>query len=103
VTNAEAERLTLAFVKRHCYKRTAPLCGNSVGQDKRFLVRYMPQLNDFLHYRVIDVSTIKVLVKEWYGGSVEPPEKGEQHRALADIEDSIAELEFYRRTAFVRP
>lgn len=103
VSVAEAERQTLAFVKKHCYAQTAPLCGNSIGQDKRFLVRYMPQLNDFLHYRVVDVSTIKVLVNEWYGGKVQPPEKDEQHRALADIEDSIAELEFYRKAVFRKP
>lgn len=101
VTTAEAERRTLAFVKKYCYKGQAPLCGNSIGQDKRFLVRTMPQLIDFLHYRVVDVSTIKVLVKEWYGGQVSPPEKDEQHRALADIEDSIAELAFYRERVFV--
>lgn len=100
VSVAEAERQTLAFVKKHCYAQTAPLCGNSIGQDKRFLARYMPQLNNFLHYRVVDVSTIKVLVNEWYGGKVQSPEKDEQHRALADIEDSIAELEFYRKAVF---
>jgi oligoribonuclease len=100
VTTAEAERQTLAFVKKHCYAHTAPLCGNSIGQDKRFLVRYMPQLDQFLHYRVVDVSTIKVLVKEWYGTRIQPPEKDTQHRALADIEDSIAELAFYRKAVF---
>jgi len=99
---AEAERLTLAFVRRHCYVRTAPLCGNSIGQDKRFLARYMPRLHDFLHYKVVDVSSIKVLVKEWYGGRYESPEKQELHRALADIEESIAELRYYRETVFVR-
>ncbi len=103
VTTVEAERKTLAFVKKYCYAQTAPLCGNSIGQDKRFLSRYMPLLNDFLHYRVVDVSTIKVLVKEWYGEHVQPPEKDERHRAMADIEDSIAELAFYRGTVFVRP
>jgi oligoribonuclease len=102
VSTAEAERQTLAFVKKYCYARTAPLCGNTIGQDKRFLARYMPRLHEFLHYRVIDVSTIKVLVKEWYGGKVEPPEKDDEHRALADIEASIAELAFYRRKVFVK-
>src|SRR5512140_1926897 len=102
VTAAEAERQTLAFVKKYCYAQTAPLCGNSIGQDKRFLVRYMPQLNDFLHYRVVDVSTIKVLVKEWYGGRMQPPQKDDEHRALADIEASIAELAFYRKNVFVK-
>jgi oligoribonuclease len=102
VSVAEAERQTLAFVKRYCYKRTAPLCGNSIGQDKRFLARYMPTLHEFLHYKVVDVSSIKVLVKEWYDGKYESPEKQELHRALADIEESIAELEYYRKNVFVK-
>jgi oligoribonuclease len=102
VTTAEAERQTLAFVKKYCYTRTAPLCGNSIGQDKRFLAKYMPQLDAFLHYRTVDVSTIKVLVADWYGGKYTPPKKQEQHRALADIEESIAELDYYRKTVFVR-
>ena len=99
---AEAERQTLAFVKRYCYSRTAPLCGNSIGQDRQFLSRYMPALEDFLNYRVVDVSSIKVLVKEWYGKKLQPPPKKEQHRALDDIEESIAELDYYRRKVFVR-
>lgn len=103
VSVAEAERQTLSFVRRHCYVRTAPLCGNSIGQDKRFLARYMPQLDAFLHYRIVDVSSIKLLVSEWYGGEVKPPKKQETHRALLDIEESIAELDFYRKNVFVRP
>ncbi len=99
---AEAERLTLAFVKRYCYAHTAPLCGNSIGQDKRFLLKYMPALAGFLHYKVVDVSSIKVLVSEWYGGKYASPKKKELHQALADIEESIAELEYYRRTVFVK-
>ncbi|HWW62185.1 MAG TPA: oligoribonuclease, partial [Thermoanaerobaculia bacterium] len=102
VSVAEAEKQTLAFVKRHCYARTAPLCGNSIGQDKRFLAKYMPKLHDFLHYKVVDVSSIKVLAKEWYGGKYESPPKQELHRALADIEESIAELDYYRKTVFVK-
>ncbi len=103
VSVAEAERQTLAFVKRHCYAQTAPLCGNSIGQDKRFLIKYMPRLQEFLHYKVVDVSSIKVLVKEWYGGRYESPPKRELHRALADIEESIAELDYYRKNVFIRP
>jgi len=99
---AEAEQLTLNFVKRYCYKGTAPLCGNSIGQDKRFLIKYMPALVDFLHYKVVDVSSIKVLVSEWYGKRFAPRQKKELHQALADIEESIAELEHYRRTVFVK-
>lgn len=102
VSTAEAEKQTLAFVKKYCYAKTAPLCGNSIGQDKRFLVKYMPDLEAYLHYRIVDVSTIKVLVKEWYGGTVTPPEKAEEHRALSDIEASIEELKFYRERVFVR-
>jgi oligoribonuclease len=98
----EAEKKTLVFVKRHCYSRTAPLCGNSIGQDKAFLSKYMPELNAFLNYRVVDVSSIKVLVKEWYGRKYESPKKKELHRALDDIEESIAELDYYRKHVFVR-
>lgn len=102
VSTAEAERQTLAFVKKYCYKRTAPLCGNTIGQDKRFLVKYMPELHEFLHYRVIDVSTIKMLANEWYAGKYKPVQKEETHRALADIEESIAELAYYREHVFVK-
>jgi oligoribonuclease len=102
ISIAEAEKETLAFVKRYCYVRTAPLCGNSIGQDKRFLAKYMPRLHDFLHYKVVDVSSIKVLAKEWYSGKYESPQKQELHRALADIDESIAELAYYRRTIFVK-
>jgi oligoribonuclease len=102
VTVAEAEKKTLSFVRRHCYKRTAPLCGNSIGQDKRFLAKYMPELNEFLHYKVVDVSSIKLLAGEWYGKEFKPPKKMELHRALSDIEESIAELAYLRATVFVR-
>lgn len=100
VRAAEAEEQTLKFVKRYCYAQTAPLCGNSIGQDKRFLAKYMPRLHDYLHYKVVDVSSIKVLVAEWYGGKYESPKKKELHRALDDIEESIAELQYYRKTVF---
>lgn len=103
VSVAEAERETLKFVKRYCYVRTAPLCGNSIGQDKRFLAKYMPALHEFLHYKVVDVSSIKVLVSEWYAGRFESPKKQELHRALNDIEESIEELKYYRKSVFVRP
>jgi oligoribonuclease len=102
VTVAEAERQTLEFVKRYCHAQTAPLCGNSIGQDKRFLVKYMPEFHAYLHYKVVDVSSIKVLVQEWYGGKYASPPKQELHRALADIEESIAELDYYRKHVFVK-
>jgi oligoribonuclease len=95
VSVAEAERQTLRFVRTFCYAKTAPLCGNSVWQDKQFLARYMTNLHDFMHYRIVDVSSLKLLVKRWYPG-VQPPAKAETHRALADIEESIDELRHYR-------
>jgi oligoribonuclease len=102
VSVAEAEEQTLKFVKRYCYAKTAPLCGNSIGQDKRFLAKYMPALHDYLHYKVVDVSSIKVLVNEWYEGRYASPPKQERHRALDDIQESIAELRYYRETVFVK-
>ncbi len=102
VSVAEAERQTLNFIRRYCYVRTAPLCGNSIGQDKRFLARYMPKLDDFLHYRIVDVSSIKTLISQWYEGKYESPKKKDAHRALSDIEESIAELDYYRKTVFVK-
>jgi oligoribonuclease len=102
VSLAEAEKQTLHFIKRYCYVRTAPLCGNSIGQDKRFLAKYMPKLDDFLHYRIVDVSSIKTLISQWYDGKYESPKKKDAHRALSDIEESIAELDYYRKTVFVR-
>jgi oligoribonuclease len=97
VTLAEAEAQTLRFVRKHCYAQTAPLCGNSVWQDKRFLTRYMPSLVEFLHYRIVDVSSVKQLVAHWCPDRVYAPVKTETHRALADIEESIAELGAYKK------
>jgi oligoribonuclease len=102
VTLADAEAQTLRFIRRHCVVRTAPLCGNSIGQDKRFLARHMPRVHAYLNYRVIDVSSIKLLVAEWYDGTRAPKAKQSQHRALSDISDSIAELTHYRKTVFVK-
>jgi oligoribonuclease len=97
---ADAERETLAFVRRYCPERSSPLCGNSIHQDRRFLVRYMPQLDAYLHYRNIDVSTLKELVRRWYPNGPSPPEKRHAHLALDDIRESIDELRFYRREFF---
>jgi len=94
---AQAERETLRFIQRHCYARTAPLCGNSVWQDRRFLARYMPAIERYLHYRIVDVSSIKVALKAWYPGAVNPPEKAGSHRALDDILESIEELRYYKQ------
>ena len=98
----EAERQTLRFLKRYCKARTAPLCGNSIGQDKRFLVKYMPELHEFFHYKIVDVSSIKLLVSGWYGDKYTPPKKREIHRALVDIRESIEELAYYRKKVFVK-
>ena len=97
VTLAEAEARTLRFVRKYCYANTAPLCGNSVWQDKRFLSRYMPAFHDFLHYRIVDVSSVKQLVAHWCPRRQFAPVKTETHRALADIEESIAELAVYKK------
>ncbi len=96
-----AERITMEFLKRHCAEDESPLCGNSVWQDRRFLARYMPDLEAFLHYRLIDVSSLKELVKRWY--PVLPRfEKKETHLALTDIKESIEELKYYREKVFIR-
>jgi oligoribonuclease len=103
VTMAEAEEAVLAYVKEFVPNpRTAPLCGNSIATDRGFLARDMPALDTFLHYRMIDVSSIKELARRWYPRVYfGQPAKGLAHRALADIRESIRELEYYRRTVFV--
>jgi oligoribonuclease len=101
VSMAEAEAQTLAFVKTYCPERISPLCGNSIYQDRRFLARHMPKLEAYLHYRNIDVSSAKELVRRWYPGGPQPPEKKHAHLALDDIRESIEELRFYRQHYFV--
>ena len=93
---------TLAFIREHVPEpRTVPLCGNSIGTDRRFLARYAPEIEDYLHYRSVDVSTIKELCRRWYPEVfAEAPRKAETHRALDDIRESIAELAYYRQRAF---
>lgn len=103
VTVAEAEDLVMGYITTHVPDpRTAPLCGNSIATDRGFLARDMPRLDNHLHYRMIDVSSIKELCRRWYPRVYfgQPP-KGLAHRALADIRESIRELEYYRRTLFV--
>jgi oligoribonuclease len=98
---AQAQRQTLEFVRAHCARGQAPLAGNSVHQDRRFLARLMPELDDYLHYRIVDVSTVKELVRRWYPRAYdEAPPKREAHRALEDIRESIAELRYYRSAVF---
>jgi oligoribonuclease len=103
VTVEEAERLVLDYITQHVpTPRTVPLAGNSIATDRGFLARDMPTLDAHLHYRMIDVSSIKELCRRWYPRIYfGQPEKGLTHRALADIKESIRELEYYRRTAFV--
>ncbi len=98
----EAQEKTLEFIKAHIPEpRTAPLCGNSIGTDRRFLEEYMPELEAYLHYRNIDVSSIKELAKRWYPGIMkQAPQKQMGHRALDDVRESIAELAFYRSSLF---
>jgi len=103
VSTAEAEAQSLAFIAAHCTVRSSPLCGNSIHQDRRFIARYMPQLDRYLHYRNIDVSTVKELVSRWYPDGPPPPEKKHAHLALDDIRESIEELRFYRAHYFRPP
>lgn len=105
VTLADAGTATLAFVREHVPEAgTAPLCGNSIGTDRRFLDAQLPALDRYLHYRSIDVSTVKELVRRWYPERfAQVPAKRETHRALDDIRESIAELAWYRESVFVAP
>jgi len=103
LTVAEAEQQVLAYIKRWVpERRTAPLCGNSIGTDRGFLARDMPELDDHLHYRMVDVSSVKELARRWFPRVyfAQPP-KGLAHRALADIIESVRELAYYRKTLFV--
>ncbi len=100
-----AEAMVLDYIGEHVKQpKTAPLAGNSIATDRSFIARDMPALDSFLHYRMIDVSSIKELCRRWYPRIYfGQPAKGLAHRALADIHESIRELQFYRRTAFVAP
>lgn len=98
---AEAERLTMDFLAQWVVPGSSPLCGNSIAHDRRFIRRYMPDFDKFLHYRMIDVSSIKELVRRWYGGGAHPPKKAGHHLALDDIRESVEELRWYRRNVFV--
>lgn len=96
ISEAAAEQQTLDFISRFVDERKAPLCGNSIGQDRRFLVRYMPRLEGYLHYRNIDVSTLKELCARWRPDLFGAMTKQGRHRALDDIRESIDELRYYR-------
>jgi len=102
VSEREAEGLTLEFLRQNCNVGEVLLCGNTIGQDRRFLNAQMPELHKCFHYRSIDVSTVKELVKRWYPNAP-PYQKKCGHRALDDILESIAELRHYRETVFKNP
>ena len=99
VSMENAERQTLEFLKEHCSPGQSPLCGNTIGQDRRFLRRYMPDLHEFFHYRSVDVTSIKILARSWYP-EVGKWRKNSGHRALDDIRGSIEELAYYRDKLF---
>ena len=96
----DAELQTLQFLQAHLKPRSAPLCGNSVHQDRRFLNKYMKRIDEFLHYRIIDVSTIKEISNRWYK-NIPHHTKKNSHRALDDILESIDELKYYRKQIFI--
>jgi len=102
VSLGEARSLTLAFIKEHVTQpRTVPLAGNSIGTDRRFLATFCPEIEEWLHYRSIDVSTVKELGRRWYPDAIATaPAKHGNHRALDDIRESVAELHHYRSTIF---
>ena len=102
VSVAEAEEKVLSYLSAHLAEKQAPLAGNSIGTDRMFLNKYMPTLDGFLHYRNIDVSSIKELTRRWYPRVYfQLPKKNGNHRALADIRESIKELRYYRSTVLV--
>jgi len=105
VTLETAGRETLAFLRSHIGEaNTVPLCGNSIGTDRRFLAAYLPEIEEFLHYRSVDVSTVKELARRWNPDVLEhAPDKNEGHRALDDIRESVDELRYYRDKFFVLP
>ena len=101
ITVKEAEKQTLEFIAKYCHAKRSPLCGNSIHHDRRFLIKYMPKLSDYLHYRHVDVTTVRALCERWYPkNKAAPPKKNDQHRALSDLMESIEELRFLRQTYF---
>ena len=97
ISEAEAEQLTIDFLMQHVDKSASPMCGNSICQDRRFLYRYMPKLEDYFHYRNLDVSTLKELARRWKPSALDGFKKNASHLAMDDIKDSIAELAHYRQ------
>jgi oligoribonuclease len=104
ITLADAREQILSFIKQHCNIHTGVLAGNSVWQDRIFLDKYMPEVTQYLHYRIVDVSTVKELAKRWYrfDKNIEY-KKSDRHRALSDVFESIEELKHYRKNFFIMP
>ncbi len=100
INESQAEDDTIKFLEQFVHKSQSPLCGNTICQDRRFLARCMPKLEDFCHYRNLDVSSIRELGKRWYFEDIDNFQKNSNHRALDDIRDSIDELRYYRKTIF---
>jgi oligoribonuclease len=98
VSEATAEAVTIAFLEKYVPRGRSPMCGNSICQDRRFLARWMPELEEFFHYRNLDVSTLKELARRWAPEVSEGFTKESSHLAMDDIKDSIAELQYYRKT-----
>lgn len=96
IDEAQAEAQLLQFLRRYVAKGKSPMCGNTIGQDRRFLVKYMPKLEAFFHYRNVDVSTLKELTRRWEPDIANQFKKAQKHTALADVHESIDELQFYR-------
>ena len=94
---AVAEKITLAFIKKWVPENTSPLCGNSICQDRQFLINYMPRLSNYLHYRHLDVSSVKILAERWRPNLAKGFTKQSSHMALQDIRDSIDELRYYKQ------
>jgi oligoribonuclease len=105
VTLEEAGAATLEFIRTHVSEpRTVPLCGNSIGMDRRFLTAYLPEIEEYLHYRSVDVSTIKELARRWYPDALSGlTKKSSAHRAMDDIRESVAELRYWRERVFAPP
>lgn len=100
INEQEAEAQTIAFLKQWVPENCSPICGNTIGQDRRFLFNYMPNLEKYFHYRYLDVSTVKELAKRWKPSILKGISKQSSHQALEDIRDSIAELAYYRQHFF---
>jgi oligoribonuclease len=101
ISEEEAEWQTLEFVRKYGVENQTLLCGNTIGHDRKFLLKYMKKLHNFFHYRSVDVTSVKELVLRWYPKGPKLPKKNEAHQALTDIRESIEELKFYRKHYFI--